>query len=282
MALLFKNDLTLNTVAPPPLIGAVIMAAGAGRRMGHYPKSLLQREGEPLLLRQARLLRQAGIAHTVVVLGHHAERLMPVLQQARALPAANHAWTRPPPLEEGWDRSQIERGADGSGRWLPSLPSPTGGRGKTAPETHPPGLYWTVNPTPDAGPGSSLRRGLSALPPDLAAVMVMLGDQPLLEAEDVAAVLAAWRARAAHIDLVLPEHEGQPGHPLVFGPAMREAVLRQTGGAGVRDWRRAHPNRVQALPSAHARYTTDIDTPPDIERLHKQTGVALTGLADLC
>jgi len=37
-------------------VAAVVMAAGAGRRMGHMPKSLLRRDGEPLLLRQIRLL----------------------------------------------------------------------------------------------------------------------------------------------------------------------------------------------------------------------------------
>ena len=54
-------------------VGAVVMAAGAGRRMGCRPKSLLTRDGEPLLLRQIRLLRQCGADAIVVVLGHHAE-----------------------------------------------------------------------------------------------------------------------------------------------------------------------------------------------------------------
>jgi CTP:molybdopterin cytidylyltransferase MocA len=219
-------------------IGAVIMAAGAGQRMGYRPKSLLRREGEPLLLRQVRLLRQVDIPNIVVVLGHHAEHLVPVLRQVHAVPAVQPA--------AGQDANAA------------------------------PGLCWVVNPTPDAGPGSSLRCGLSALPPDLSAIMVMLGDQPLLEAEDVAAMLTAWHARGPDIELVLPEHDGQPGHPIVFSPAVRQAGMQQTGGAGVRDWRRAHPDCVHALPVAHARYTTDIDTPQDIERLHAQTGVELT------
>ncbi|HPU21133.1 MAG TPA: NTP transferase domain-containing protein, partial [Alicycliphilus sp.] len=68
-------------------LAAVLMAAGAGRRMGHVPKSLLLRGGEPLLLRHVRLLVQAGAAHIVVVLGHHAEALQAVLAQARVPPA---------------------------------------------------------------------------------------------------------------------------------------------------------------------------------------------------
>ncbi|MBP6752927.1 MAG: NTP transferase domain-containing protein, partial [Alicycliphilus sp.] len=46
-------------------VAAVVIAAGAGRRMGYFPKSLLERDGEPLLLRQIRLLGEAG-ASTVV------------------------------------------------------------------------------------------------------------------------------------------------------------------------------------------------------------------------
>jgi len=51
---------------------AVLLAAGAGSRMGHRPKSLLLLEGEPLIRRQLRALQAAGAAHVVVVLGHYA------------------------------------------------------------------------------------------------------------------------------------------------------------------------------------------------------------------
>lgn len=58
--------------------GGIVLAAGAGRRMGHLPKSLLLRDGEPLVLRQLRLLREAGVGPCVVVLGHHADAIAPV------------------------------------------------------------------------------------------------------------------------------------------------------------------------------------------------------------
>ena len=65
-------------------IAAIAMAAGAGSRFGHQPKSLLQRDGEPLIARQLRLLAEAGIEQTVVVLGHHAPRVAPVLATLKA------------------------------------------------------------------------------------------------------------------------------------------------------------------------------------------------------
>jgi molybdenum cofactor cytidylyltransferase len=54
-------------------VGAVLLAAGAGSRMGGRPKSLLELGGVPLILRQLIALSGAGVDEVAVVLGHHAE-----------------------------------------------------------------------------------------------------------------------------------------------------------------------------------------------------------------
>ncbi len=59
----------------------MVLAAGAGRRMGHRPKCLLQLKGRSLIDRQLEALSHAGLAPVLVVLGHHAERI----QQEAAL-----------------------------------------------------------------------------------------------------------------------------------------------------------------------------------------------------
>lgn len=56
----------------PPAIAAVILAAGASRRMGRN-KLLLRLEGESLLRRAVRRALRAGLAPVVVILGHEAE-----------------------------------------------------------------------------------------------------------------------------------------------------------------------------------------------------------------
>lgn len=202
------------------------MAAGAGRRFGHRPKSLLQRDGRALVVRQLQLLADAGVHHAVVVLGHHAGQIEPVLLAAAP---------RLAPLQLGWVR----------------------------------------NPDPDAGPGGSLRCGLAALPPALDAVLVLLGDQPLLTAQDITDTVAAWRARAPGIELVVPVFDGQPGHPLAFGPVVRRAVMQEQGGAGVKEWRRAHPAQTQLLAAADGRCIVDIDSEADIASLALTHGVCL-------
>jgi CTP:molybdopterin cytidylyltransferase MocA len=61
-----------------PVVGAVLLAAGQGERIGRRPKALLALGGQSLIERQLRALADAGVQQTVVVLGHHADQLMPV------------------------------------------------------------------------------------------------------------------------------------------------------------------------------------------------------------
>ncbi|WP_036593204.1 nucleotidyltransferase family protein [Ottowia thiooxydans] len=217
----------------PGKIGAIIMAAGAGRRMGGRPKSLLLRDSVPLIERQLRALAQIGVSHAVVVLGHHSVCIEPVLVALQ---------------------SQFGDSLD---------------------------LRWALNPLPDDGPGSSLRVGLAALSPELDAVLVTLADQPLVEAADMRAVLAGWEGRGPEVELVVPSFEGEPGHPVVFGAGVRDAVVAMSGGAGLRDWRKAHSAQVQMLPVDHARHTLDIDTEADRAALAERYGIALEWPAGL-
>ncbi len=57
---------------------ALLLAAGESRRMGQL-KALLPWQGTCLLDHQVSSLKQAGVEYVVVVLGHQAERLQPVL-----------------------------------------------------------------------------------------------------------------------------------------------------------------------------------------------------------
>jgi molybdenum cofactor cytidylyltransferase len=54
-------------------VGAVLLAAGAGERLGGRPKALLELGGVPLVMRQLVALSGAGVDEVAVVLGHHGE-----------------------------------------------------------------------------------------------------------------------------------------------------------------------------------------------------------------
>jgi molybdenum cofactor cytidylyltransferase len=63
----------VKTATPQPLrTGALILAAGAGRRMGGRAKCLLEVQGKSLLERLVRSVRDLGLHTPVLVLGHHA------------------------------------------------------------------------------------------------------------------------------------------------------------------------------------------------------------------
>lgn len=61
-------------------VGAVLLAAGAGSRLGGRPKCLLELDGVPLIRRALRALSGAGVDEVAVVLGHHADLVEPVVR----------------------------------------------------------------------------------------------------------------------------------------------------------------------------------------------------------
>ena len=70
------TTLVQPTTEPAVRVGGLVLAAGAGSRMGNRPKCLLQLNGMSLLERQLQALSLAGVRPVGVVLGHHAERIL--------------------------------------------------------------------------------------------------------------------------------------------------------------------------------------------------------------
>lgn len=200
-------------------IGAVLLAAGRGERLGGRPKALLELGGVPLVLRKLIALSGAGIDELVVVLGHHAASILPVIE---------------------------------------SFP-----------------VTVVHNPRPDDGQVSSQRLGLAALNPALDAVLVALADQPLIDAEDVTQVIAAFKKRPEGAAVVVPRVAGDPGNPVIFSGAVREQILAGDANIGCRQWRNAHPEAVSHFDTDNRRFTVDIDTPEDLASFERSTGHAL-------
>jgi molybdenum cofactor cytidylyltransferase len=71
--------------------GAVILAAGASKRLGH-PKQLLQIDGESLIRRTVRFATEAGCAPVCVVVGAHAEQITAELCSSGAMTFLNTKW----------------------------------------------------------------------------------------------------------------------------------------------------------------------------------------------
>ena len=77
---------------PVPSCSALILCAGCSSRMGGL-KPLLPLDGQTLIERIIRLFRQVGIEDILAVLGHEAERILPLLEQFGVDPVINERFT---------------------------------------------------------------------------------------------------------------------------------------------------------------------------------------------
>jgi molybdenum cofactor cytidylyltransferase len=124
-------------------------------------------------------------------------------------------------------------------------------------------VRFVVNPTPEAGMGTSLACGIAALRDDTAAVLIALADEPAPDSRALPKVVERWRAGGAKI--VVPTYRGVRGHPVLFDRSVFGELATLTGDQGARLVTDADPKRV-ALLELDAPKPVDIDTPADVER----------------
>ncbi|MGX5773623.1 nucleotidyltransferase family protein [Methylorubrum zatmanii] len=72
------------------------------------------------------------------------------------------------------------------------------------------------NPDPGAGLSASLRLGLAALPPEVEAAVVLLGDMPRIGPAHVDALIAAYAGAAPRPCAVVPVSGGRRGNPVLL------------------------------------------------------------------
>jgi molybdenum cofactor cytidylyltransferase len=130
------------------------------------------------------------------------------------------------------------------------------------------------NPDYAQGHASSVRAGLAALSSTLDAIVVALADMPLITAEDVTAVLGAYKRRT-HGSVLVPFVDGERANPVVLDAAVRDEVLAGNLNFGCRQWTERHPDRVAHFDVDNDHYRVDIDTPEDLERFERRTGHSL-------
>lgn len=75
--------------SPKIAVGAVILAAGQGSRMGNRPKSLISVGGRPLIISLIDTLSTVGVDHITVVLGHYADEIAAQLTDTKVVTCRN-------------------------------------------------------------------------------------------------------------------------------------------------------------------------------------------------
>ena len=115
------------------------------------------------------------------------------------------------------------------------------------------------------GQSHSLRAGVAAADRlGAAAVVIVLGDQPLIAPEAVRAVVAAAGAEP-DADAVRATYAGVPGHPVLLRRSTFPAVATLEGDRGARDLLASLP--VVAVACDRLGSPADVDTPDDLAAL---------------
>lgn len=208
-------------------IAGLLLAAGAGRRMGH-PKALLRdRDGVPFLQRGVALLLAGGCERVTVVLGASADEAALLLSG------------------EAGD----SRGADPGAGWAAVAGVQSAGVGVAGVEVAGVGVAGAavaqvevvVAEDWDEGMGASLRAGLGSLADsDAEAALVSLVDLPDLSPAVLRRVVAAGEP-AGPGALVRATYDGRPGHPVLIGREHWAGVAATSrGDQGARDYLVTH------------------------------------------
>jgi molybdenum cofactor cytidylyltransferase len=107
------------------------------------------------------------------------------------------------------------------------------------------------------GMSTSLKAGLTALPPNVDAVAILLGDMPEVDAALIERLVAALEGGK---QIAIPVQGGRQGNPVVWKRALFPELAKVAGDRGAKSLIAKHHVLVAEVP-ADARAFTDVDTP---------------------
>lgn len=98
-------------------------------------------------------------------------------------------------------------------------------------------------------------------------LMLLVADLPLLTGNDIVPLLKAWRQRPSTVHAQMPVVNGVRGHPVCLSWSAVQTVDALPSPRGVRDWLLGSSDAVQAVVTDCDAFTTDLDTPDDLDAL---------------
>ncbi|MEP5155183.1 nucleotidyltransferase family protein, partial [Planktotalea sp.] len=116
-----------------------------------------------------------------------------------------------------------------------------------------------VNPEYAKGQQTSVAFGLAQCP-EVEALLIGLGDQPLLRASDIVALLDV-HARLAPMQVSIPALDDIRGNPIVVPHQLRAQLTRDPERPGCMRFTRDNPDMVHRHPLTAKGFYTDVDTP---------------------
>jgi molybdenum cofactor cytidylyltransferase len=109
------------------------------------------------------------------------------------------------------------------------------------------------------GLAASLKAGIRAVPPEAAAVLVCLGDMPLVSSDMMERLLAAYDPDEGR-SIVLPTFRGKQGNPMIWDRRYFPEILEITGDSGARHLVGRYLDSVAELETGDEAVLRDFDT----------------------
>ena len=110
------------------------------------------------------------------------------------------------------------------------------------------------------GLATSLRLGVAALKTSCDAILVCLGDMPLIDPRDINRMIAAFNP-TEHRSIVVPVHDRRFGNPVLWGAEHFTDLLACEGDRGARGLLESLKDEAVEIPIENPGVVLDADTP---------------------
>jgi CTP:molybdopterin cytidylyltransferase MocA len=130
-------------------------------------------------------------------------------------------------------------------------------------------VHFAVNPKSESEMGESIARGVEQLPDETEAILIAPVDQPAIPPDVPQALIGEWR-RKRGARLVVPEHAGRGGHPVLVDGSLRAELLKLDPHRGLRALFDEHRGEVSRVYVASPYIARDMDTWDDYRALYEE------------
>ena len=73
---------------------------------------------------------------------------------------------------------------------------------------------------------SSIQAGLQAIGSKAQAVLLVLGDQPLVSSETINKLIAAYQSQRKDKGIIVPVYQGERGHPVILDLKYKAEIMQ--------------------------------------------------------
>ena len=126
-------------------------------------------------------------------------------------------------------------------------------------------MFWLINFAADRGQSTSVIAGLWAIDPNSEGALFVVGDQPMIRAELINALIERFESTTALI--VAPAYNGQTRNPVLFRREIFPELLELSGDRGGRLLIEKHKDRTEIVEWHDELSFLDLDVREDYERL---------------